>query len=161
MIAFEYTEDKALIRSIALSPNNITWLADEKFKNRDTWEPPFQDDLRYLLIKDNDEVMGFYWLYNRMFFVECHMALLPKAYGKSVKYGKKGVKWVFENTKFKLIIAPVVYQNRLACKMTEKIGFKRYGTVKDAFLKDGRLLNMIMHKFHIDMLKINNYNEVE
>lgn len=144
---FQVTRDVELLREISLSPNNIKWMGDDEFQDRDKWLPDVNNPVfTFLLVSDeSNQIMGFFTLIDLGTGLEAHLSFLPKAYGQVVAIGKQAASFLFQRLPHDFIIAPVVSDNRLACKCIVDIGFKLHDVLESVWKHDGRWLDMNMY----------------
>ena len=148
MYNFSLSNDKELIRSVVLAPNNLLFNFDDTYPDPYSFNPVFNDNIYYIKCEDaNNTFLGFYFLIKKAETIaEAHMAFLPVAYGKVSDIGKECLKWVWENTTFNTLVCPCIESNRLAMKCIKSIGFQEYGREDNKWLSKGKLEHYILLK---------------
>jgi len=147
MITFKPTTDVDLVRDTLMSPNNLPWQFEDGF-NREGLRcmKALPAGFTYVAAYCDSAYVGIFLVINKEPHVECHLALLPLAYGMSSLILYAFVEWIWANTDSELIQAPVVEDNRLAGMMAEKSGFKKAARRPHAWLKDGINHDLIVYE---------------
>ena len=143
---FEISTDVELIRKIATSPWIYPHISDDFSPNAEDWQPPIGSAFVYLIVYDEQELLGMWTLYKQNAICwEIHTCLLPNAWGKRARVaGKEVIDWIFENTDCLRIVTNVPDYNRLAFKYAIECGLIRYGLNPASYMKDGKLHNQIL-----------------
>ena len=99
------------------------------------------NSMTYLLVEDEGERMGFFGLsaINTICY-EIHTTMLPKAWGKTLKYTKEVLDWIFANTVCLKVVTFVPETNKKALNLALKTGLKIEGFIEKSFLKNGSLI---------------------
>lgn len=76
---------------------------------------------------------------------DSHVAVLPKSRGpQAVESGKQAIEWMWDNSPARKIVANVPENRDDVVRYVLRVGFKKEGTMTEAFLKDGKLRDLIM-----------------
>jgi RimJ/RimL family protein N-acetyltransferase len=144
-MTFELTSNFAHVCSIAKHPKIWPHLADD-FTDKETWQPTEHPAFHYLLVKDGDEVLGFFLLVaHSPILFEIHTALLPECWGARAREAAHGiVDWLWSNSQTQRLFTQVPAPNRLALKFAKRAGMQIYGCNEKAYLKNGRLEDLIL-----------------
>jgi hypothetical protein len=146
MLTFARTTDMALVRSILTHPKLYPHLADDASPRPEDFEPIDHPAILYLLVSRGGIPLGVFMLIpQNAATLEVHTALLPSAWGSAaIEATKRGTEWVWENTAFSRVVTNVPAYNRLALRLAERSGMKRFGINERSFLKNGQLYDQIM-----------------
>lgn len=145
-MTFERTTDYDLIREIVTHPKLYSWLTDDFSPPPRDYRPPEHPAIWYLLVKEGETRLGLFMAapLNGVLF-ELHTCLLPPAWGgKSREALRSVIQWIFENTPCRRIVTHVPRDNRLALKLAADVGLERIGVNRNSFLKNGKLLDLIL-----------------
>lgn len=138
------TYDKDLIKSIMFLPEIFSCVAEDGMSKED-YEPEVISGC-WLVIKDDDTVIGLYYLHAiNGVAVQIHAHVLPefrKEYSR--KTGIVALEYLLANTEYKKVIAviPVIYEN--VKKFTESYGFVFEGINRLSYMKNGVLVDQWM-----------------
>ena len=149
-ITFKPIENMEIIKNTLMAPNNLPWQFEDDFdrRNFDSLEH-LPETCTCIASYCGNVFWGLFLLVSKSETVfECHLALLPLAYGKSVLLGKSFVAWAWNHTKAESIQAPVVADNRLACSMVEKVGFRNTSRCAGTWLKGGFHHDLIVYEIN-------------
>ena len=150
MITFMPTLDLELIKNTLMAPNNLPWQFEDDF-DRSSFDrlELLPETCTCIASYCGNVFWGLFLLVGKGEKVfECHLALLPLAYGKSVPLGKCFVDWIWNHTKAESIEAPVIADNRLACSMVEKVGFRNTSRCAGKWLKGGFRHDLIVYEIN-------------
>lgn len=102
----------------------------------------YSDKFTYLAANEGSELMGFFAIsaINSICY-EIHTVMHPKTWGRSLKYAKEVIVWIFENTPCKKLITFVPADNPQALSLAINSGMEKEGILKKSFLKNGVLLD--------------------
>lgn len=137
MIQFEQTTDTNFIRECMTSPH--AWRAGSD-------DGMIGIDPKLFFIKLDGKIWvkaGKYGLFvgeaRNSVTYEVHTFMLPSARGKSVEIAKSAMQWLFNNSACLRITTTVPEYNKLAIRLSRKVGMELMGINKRSFMKDGVL----------------------
>lgn len=138
----ERTTDVELIKAIVKHKNVWPWVSDDG-ADFEKYEPPIHESCYWLLVLDEGEVLGTYFLHQQNYITyEIHTCLLPAAWGKKAKQAAKQVlSWMFDNTICMKVITHIPENNEKAFVYAKRAGLTEEGVSRGSFLKDGKLLD--------------------
>ena len=142
---FEPTHDIELIRAIVVP--FLPDISDDFTPDAEHYMPPA--DGRYLLGYDGEELLGMWLLVpHTQVCWEVHAVMLhplkPFCGKCNIEAFRQMYRWVWANTLCRRIIACVPAFNRRAVLMASWSGMERFGVNPRAFLKGGKLHNVVM-----------------
>jgi len=152
---FAKTDDLDLVKTTISAPSNMPFQFEDdydrsKFFAMDSLPEP----CIFVKVMKGEEYFGLFLLipiHNGT--AECHLALLPNAYGKTTEIMEAWLKWVWANTPFTKLRGPVLEYNRLAAKLVESVGFRFVGFNIASWLKDGIKHNLVIYEINEPILE--------
>lgn len=137
--------DAELILSAITHPAIYRHVVDDLGPKREDFAVMPSPDVWYMGAFEHDLFMGVFAFFPQNSVCwEVHTCLLPHAWGSSVAIARDMAAWVFSNTPCMRIITSVPDLNRLALRLAESVGFKRYGVNERSWLKDKQLRDQIV-----------------
>ena len=132
------TFDYDFIKEVCTNPMVWPHISDDNCAI-DEFTP--SDSMIYLMVEDEGEGMGFFGLsaINTICY-EIHTTMLPKAWGKTLRYTKEVLDWIFTNTVCLKVVTFVPETNKKALNLALKTGLKIEGFIEKSFLKNGSLI---------------------
>jgi RimJ/RimL family protein N-acetyltransferase len=141
-VTFKRSDDYALIRRIITHPRVYDFATDDYSPAPAAFE--VNDDPRIWYVLVNDGALGLMmFLPQSTVCYEIHCCLLPGAWGRSAEAARGAIDFIFQHTDARRIVASVPAYNRLTCKLARAAGMTQYGVNAAAFLKRGRLEDLI------------------
>jgi RimJ/RimL family protein N-acetyltransferase len=135
MYSFEIESDIEIIKKVITSDNNRAW-SFEDGQVPEGWQPRM-DGILYIANYRHDVFAGLIGLVEiSIDTVEAHVLYLPSVYGHAVETGKHCMEWIWKNTEYRKLMAPVVDNNELAHRFLAKLGFTKIGTIEKKWKKD-------------------------
>jgi hypothetical protein len=141
----ERTFDTQLVREI---------LSDEELRKRggkyipvEAYDPENQQELIYLLVKDEDKVLGviLYHVFNHPICFQAHVNYLPKYWGSGlIKYTLESVDWIYSNTDCQKIVALIPEAYPEVIKHAQKAGLKIEGNIEKSIMVNDKLDNQVI-----------------
>lgn len=139
------TEDRYLIAEILLNGDIWPHVADD---NQIDQPPkpeliPLAENIYWMLIKSGEDVAGLFMVHthNSILF-EVHTNVLPEHRDKSLAGCNALWKWLKQNTSMQTLITQVPKINKPARRLAQQFGFKDFGVIPSAWLKDGKLYDI-------------------
>lgn len=146
MITCEPTHDLQRVRDTILAPNNLPWAFRSPLEYF-TWRPQLKPGILYLACYQDGVYQGLIATVEQSETrCEGHIAFLPIAFGHTVTLGQTCLDWIWEHTRFREIVAPVVEGNLLARRFLMKLGFEHFQTIPKGWIKDGRCHDLELFK---------------
>jgi len=141
----ERTQNPEVITPIVTHQDVWEWVSDDSCRKED-YKPAIVESCYWLLVIDDGEVLGAYFLHpHNMVTYEIHTCLLPAAWGKKAREAAKLVlSWMFANTGCMKVITNVPENNERAFAYAKRAGLSVEGINKSSFMKNGELLNQKM-----------------
>lgn len=145
-MTFERSTDWTLIKEIVTSPWIYDGISDDGSPPRDQWNPQEYPDVWFIVVKEEDKVLGLWALRPQTSACwEVHTCLLPKAYGeKAYKAVLEFEEWVWKNTSAHRVVTDVPVYNQLALRFSLRAGLKQFGLNPKSYMKNGKLYDVIM-----------------
>jgi RimJ/RimL family protein N-acetyltransferase len=143
---FERTHDMELVRGVMRHPKIYPHLTDDGCPPAEEFEPMDHPAVWYVRVLDGDEFLGL-WVFAPENAVcwRVHTCLLPAAWGKRAREAAvQMAAWIWENTPCRRLVTTVPSHNRLALKLAEAAGMRRYGLNEKSYLKRGELRDQIL-----------------
>ena len=141
------TTDLALVRKILTSPDVYEHMGDDYTPPREEFDPNPHPDIVYLVAACWSAIAGLFLLIPKSRVCwELHVCMLPNATANEKWEAARGlVPWLSDNTDCRRIVAEVPRSNKPALIYgTHGIGMKYVGTHEKAFMKYGRLRDLII-----------------
>jgi diamine N-acetyltransferase len=135
----ERTFDIEVIKSVICNPE----IARDIYEG----EPsiPIHESVYYLIGKENEEVIGIVaFIQMNPISWNPHIAVLPQFRGMGTELMNLGVKWMFENTVCRKVIAFPPLYNQKMIRVFEKCGFKQEGYSPDSFMFKGKIYDRLL-----------------
>lgn len=134
----ERTNDVEFLRGVFTHPRIWPWICEDGV-TPESFQPlihPLVVHLRY----GNDGVFTFRSL-NRILY-ECHVAMFPGT--ASDEAATQAIAWMWANTQAKKLVCNIPAISRHAIAYAHRAGFVREGRMKDAFMRNGKLHDLIV-----------------
>lgn len=147
----ERTYDRKFITQCVTNEHVWRMSCDDSPIDRNFFFPPINDSIIWLRAGD----YGVFMLQkvNHIEY-EVHTCLLPHTRGKAVNVAKEAMTWFFSNTNCLRIITEVPSYNKLAERLSIRVGMKQYGVNPKSFQKDGVLYDTLLYGISkIDMVE--------
>lgn len=146
MITLERSTDWETIKKVITHPRIWPAVSDDGSPPPEQWEPLKDAAAYYVLIKDNEELLGLWAFYpHNSASWEVHTCILPNAWGNRAKEAvKKLSAWVWENMPAQRITTEVPDYNRVALRFALAAGLVPYGCNPKAYQKNGKLHDVIL-----------------
>lgn len=145
-IEFARSQDAALIAQILRHPKLYPLLVDDFAPTADEFEPVMDPRVWHVLARKNPgrRIAGLFSFYpqNEICW-EGHVALLPWAWGMRA-IGPAAMRWVFEHTRCRRILAQIPIGNAAAVRFAERCGLERIGIDRKSFQKNGVLVDRVL-----------------
>jgi len=127
------TFDYKRIREIATHPEIYPYVSDDGSPPPEEYEPVQSDEFYYLMFE------GGFFLFHPLNYitVEVHTCILPEWRGRSIKYARRAIAWMFRNTQYRKIVTHVPEYNRKALAYAQKAGMRIEGVNRKSFMKNG------------------------
>ena len=136
MYRFELTANRPLIESAFLHPINRPWLHDES--PCDDWELPIRNGYLYVACYRHEVFVGIIALVGISdIFAIAHIAFLPDIHGHAASMGIIAKQWIWDNTSYTRLEAPIVRYNSLARRFITLLGFEHTATNESHWLEGG------------------------
>ena len=119
-------------------------LHDDFAPDPSEWEPTIHPLVGYVALWEDEDLMGIAIvnLHNTVKW-EVHNAILPHVgWKKRLKIARSFIEWLW-TAGCKRITGQVVASNQYALKFNEVLGMERVGVERKAFMKDGRLQDLV------------------
>jgi len=144
-VTFERTADYALIKSIITHPEIYPLVADDFSPRPEFWEPIQNDEIWYVLAKEDKPLGLFALIPDNKICWKAHPCLLPETRGKmSREITKQFVQWLWQNTPCRRLIAEIPEFNRVVIKYAVDCGMTQFGVNEKSLLKGGILHDQVM-----------------
>ena len=145
-LRIERSKDYELIRRIATHRLVYSFISDDFSPKAEDYKPIESDELFYVVIHDDSELMGMFVLVpENHVCAKVHTCLLPQAYGDRARQcAKEAIQWAWANTTLERIITDIPDNNRRALKFSNDVGFKVYGVNPKSFMKNGILRDQVL-----------------
>ena len=134
------TSDLVLIKSILTSPGIWDEIRGEYFDDKNDFVPP--DDPLYLVGRVDGREIGLFIVHKEDDDWNCHVqVMIDERKEHALEFGQKAVKWVFDNTDIKRLIAEIPNKFTNVQRFAKLQGFNVYYNDSDCckveVLKDG------------------------
>jgi RimJ/RimL family protein N-acetyltransferase len=145
-LTFRRIYDLGIVHRILTHPRIWPHVGDDFAGPPEGWAPPSDSRIWWVLAMDGGPILGLFTFLPRSTVLwEMHVAMLPTAWGPSaVRAGRLVIPWLFEHSTCRRLIGEVPDSNRLAMRYAESIGFRRFGTNRCAFMKNGALKDLVL-----------------
>ena len=110
------------------------------------YQPPCDEAIWYVLVKENDEVLGLFLIIPQTnVCAQVHTCLLPAGRnGKAVLIYRCGIAWLWENSGFEKLIGFTPSYNFAALRVAEQAGMQRVGVITKSLKKFGKLQDQVI-----------------
>lgn len=135
-----------MIREITTHPKLYPHLSDDFSPAPEDFQPVEHENFVYLLVKDDDEVLGYFGLHPHTTTLwEVHTVILPSAWGERAREAAKvGTQWVWDNLPCIRLITNVPTCNPIALRFAKSSGMELFGMNQDSFVKQNLVYPMAM-----------------
>jgi len=148
MYSFIPTIDKALIKEVLTSANNIPFAFSDEIDIA-SFDVNLRDDITIIKVAKDSELFGLLFIIKINDSVaDLHLAFLPGAYGKTRKICSEFIEYIWKNTHYSDLTCCCLPENRLAGSLIESVGFIKIGVEDRAWLKDGIWHNFNLYHLH-------------
>ncbi len=145
VLTFERTRDIELIRQVLTHPRLYRHMGDDTAPPAEEFAPNADPRIWYVLARARGELLGILpFVPHSAVRWEVHCAFLPRAWGHTAPALAGGIRWLFEQSTCRRIVASVPRSNRLAARLAQRAGLVLWGVEPAAFLRDGQLVD-VMH----------------
>ena len=149
---YERTHDMELVRGIVTDPDIWPHIVDELGGKPQAWKAVDSPVITYLIVRNDEGAAGLFIFHPETSTTWVVHTCLPREFwGRrkdgqrtSVEAAKGAAIWIFSNTCCHRITTSVPMSNRLALKLAVESGMVTYGRNPKAWLKDGKLEDMIL-----------------
>jgi RimJ/RimL family protein N-acetyltransferase len=147
MVTFERTRDYALIGEIMRHPRVYRHIVDDFAPPRERLEPVRDGRIWYVLARgeEGDPLGLFLFLAQSTVLWECHVCMLPHAWGAPAAEAARAViPWLWAKTPCRRLVAQVPRTNPLAIRFARAAGLREFGVNERSFLKRGELRDQVL-----------------
>jgi hypothetical protein len=144
---FQLTTDYNLVREILTNPQAYEHMGDDYLVPREEYAVNIHPDIRYLIARNGSGNVGLFALFPRNCHCwELHVCMLPEAITpEKWEAARELAPWLGERTECRRLVAEVPRTNRAAIYYgTHGIGMRHVGTHPQAFMKHGKLQDLIV-----------------
>jgi len=138
----ERTKDKEAISRIFNHPKVYKWITEDGCPK--VYEPPMDDRFIYLMDDTKNGVVKIDPFINSV-CCYVHIGFKPELWGKGDEFVRKGLAWLFKNTRYQKIISITPVYIKLAIRLVRKNGFTQEGLIKKSFLKNWVLHDQVIY----------------
>ena len=143
LVTIERTTNMPLIRKILTDERVFGKMADDFAPPREQYEPLEHPEMIYLAVNGKQGIFAL--IPHSRIMYEIHTCLHPELWGaQALEAAASLLAWVWANTICERLITSVPQHNRTALRFAQKAGLEIYGTNPRAFMKNGRLENIVM-----------------
>ena len=145
-MTFQRTTDYATIRAIITHPTQYRHCGDDFSPKIEDFRVNEDPRIWYVLALDSceDAVALFTFLPQNPICFEVHACVLPESWGASDWILSGALRWMFENSEARRVVASIPAYNRLAIKLASRAGMSIFGCNPSSVLKGGRLCDQIL-----------------
>jgi len=122
------------------------YIADDSQVDYATWEPRIDDDSHWYVTKENDDIVGIFWM-RRVNAItwEAHANVRPKYWGdnKGTEHCRVAIKGMMVDTGAQKVIALIPDSSPQVQQMAEAIGFVQEGKQTASYLKNGKVYDQV------------------
>lgn len=137
--------DRAVIQETVTHPAIYRHIVDDSAPKREQFSYPADNSMIALAAKDDDELLGLFGVVPHGEVCEIHVCMLPKAWGaRSLEAARHAFAWIWDNLGVKAIIAGIPEYNRLALRLSKRVGMVNYGVNPRSWRHDGKRYDMIL-----------------
>jgi RimJ/RimL family protein N-acetyltransferase len=126
-------------------------LSDDSDIQPEDYEPRFDNDSRWYVSVEDDDVIGVYWL-RRINHItwEAHTNIRKKYWGtgKAIPHATKVLELMFEDSGAEKIIAVIPEPYTQVTEFVEKLGFTQEGRRTQSFRKNGETYDELYYGKH-------------
>lgn len=146
MITVEQTRDFETVRLIFTDPAVYALAAQDGAPVPENFRPCEHEGIYYVLIRLDGAPAGVWMLVpHSPICYEIHTALLPILRGRdAIVAAHIGREWLWNSTPCLRLITNVPAYNRRAVMFSRMVGMKEFGRNEKAFMKDGKLHDLLM-----------------
>jgi hypothetical protein len=137
-MTFTETTDREVIEQIVKHPFIYSFMGDDNRPPKEQWEPLFGDRVKYVVVRDGEQILGMFLLVlHTATKWEAHTLLLPEGRGRrAVKAYKQGIEWCRANG-CRYLFGIIPEDNEGALGIALMGGMDPVGTFKKAVLRGG------------------------
>ena len=146
-VNFTRTRDYALVHEILTKPDVYELMGDDYLGPKEAFKVNVHEEIRYLVAYHEAGIVGLFSLFPRNVLCwELHACMMPEATTQEKwEAARELVPWLKERTCCKRLVAEVPRSNAPAIYYgTHGIGMRYVGTHPEAFLKHGKLHDLII-----------------
>lgn len=138
MITVRRLTDRELIASTITDKKVYPSVSEDLSPPADSFVAHESEFVLYVGAYESDVFLGlFMFVQQTSVCFDAHTCLLPLAYGRSVDCAKAAAEFIFSTTSCLRITTTIPEYNKLAAKLAEKTGFKKYGHNEQCWKKAG------------------------
>lgn len=108
-----------------------------------------------LLVKEEETILGFYLLVpHGIDILEVHTEFFPEAFGRTDIISREAMHLVFSvDDNINMLVTKVPVNNKLAKRLTLKMGFKQYGILPESYKTNNTWIDQeVFYIFRKDVL---------
>jgi hypothetical protein len=146
-VEFQLTTDYNLVREILTTPDAYEHMGDDYAPPREAYVLNCHPEIRFLLASHAGSIVGLICLIPKNLHCwELHLCMLPSASAREKWETARGLApWLAERTECKRLVAEAPRSNAPAIYYcTHGIGMKYVGTHREAFMKHGKLHDLVI-----------------
>ena len=145
MYTFSFCRDKALIIAAVTHKNNAPHQFEEG-EDYSNLDPYLDGQLLFIKCMRGEVFLGIVILKNEdLGLAEGHLCLLPTAFGHSTEICKSCLTWIWKNTSYLRLVAPILENNSLARRCVEKVGFKNTGVFGKSHTRNNQTVRTLFY----------------
>lgn len=145
-VRFERTRDLELVKTLFTIPHIYRQTSDDFSEPPEKWEPPADDRITYVLVRDEKHLLGMFALVpENAICWKLHPCLLRNAWGeKAREIGRAFIQWVWEQTPCLRLIASIPVSAETAIKLALDSGLEEFGRNQKSIMKGGILEDQVL-----------------
>jgi RimJ/RimL family protein N-acetyltransferase len=139
------SRDYRAIRALCTHPSIFPLIADDFHPDPTAWKPPENEQIVYLLARDQQGPFGF-GIFHPLNLAcwNAHFGFLPRSYGGDARMSfKRMLAWMWKNTTARKVVGEISRDNTLAIRFARSVGCEIYGMNKKSLLRDGVLRDQV------------------
>jgi RimJ/RimL family protein N-acetyltransferase len=145
MITLKRAQDLEIVRLIITDPAVYRHMVSDGSPDLESFRPVEHEKVWYMIAFDDAELLGLFMLvWLSPILLDLHVCLLPNARGRALQAYRRGLEWLWANTKCLKVTGNTPADNRLALRVAKLAGLEVIGVNEDSLMRNGKLIDQVI-----------------
>jgi RimJ/RimL family protein N-acetyltransferase len=141
---FRRSTDYETIRAILTEPKVYRRMADDSAPPSEDLIVGLRPGVEYILASDEKGPLAVFLLLDWADTGEVHFGFAPRAWGNTEEVCRQFLDWTWRNTSYEWLEGPLPAHNRLAMRLTRRVGFQQQAVIPNAITKNGKRYDVVV-----------------